>query len=96
MLAEPLQMQDWNRAQQIKEGDSSRSIYPAYPMNFSTRDMARIGLLILNNGRWKNNQVIDSAWVTEMIKPRTSFEEVNKHIPPLRNSKEYTPGYGYL
>lgn len=96
MLAKPLHMQDWNRAQQFKEGDTSRSIYLAYPMNFSTRDMARIGLLMLNNGRWKNNQVIDSEWVKEMIKPRTSFEEVNKHIPPFRDSKDYTPGYGYL
>jgi len=53
-LAVPLQMQDWKRSLQQKEGDSTRSVYPAYPMWFSTRDMPRIGLLMLNEGKWRN------------------------------------------
>jgi CubicO group peptidase (beta-lactamase class C family) len=95
MLAKPLQMQDWSRAGQAKDGDTTRSKYLAYPMNFSTRDMARIGLLMINNGHWKNKQLVDSAWVAEMIKPRTSCTEINLHIPPFRGT-EYSMGYGYL
>ena len=95
MLAKPLHMQDWSRAGQSKDGDTTRSKYLAYPMNFSTRDMARIGLLMINNGRWEDKQLVDSDWVAEMIKPRTSYEEVNRHIPPFRSS-DYSMGYGYL
>ncbi len=93
MLAAPLKMQDWNRSLQHKEGDSTRSIYPGYPLYFSTRDMARIGLLMLNNGQWNNKTIIDSAWVAEMVKPRTGYEEVNRNIPAIPG---YSLGYGYL
>ena len=94
-LAIPLGMQDWDSSIQHKSGDTTRSIYPAYHMWFSTRDMARIGLLMLNNGRWNNRQIIDSTWVQEMIRPRTDFSEVNKNTPAYRGSNFYF-GYGYF
>jgi len=50
-LAKPLKMQDWDRSLQHKDGNPSISKYLAYPMWFSTRDMARIGLLMLYEGR---------------------------------------------
>lgn len=95
MLAEPLQMQDWSRALQHKEGDASKSIYKAYPMWFSARDMARVGLLMLNMGKWQDKQVISKDWVNEMIKPSTDWTEVNKNCPAYRGS-DYYFGYGYL
>src|SRR5207253_3580003 len=58
LLVKPLHMQDWKREIQHTYGDSTRSIYPAYQMWFSTRDMARIGYLMLKNGKWKDQQVI--------------------------------------
>jgi CubicO group peptidase (beta-lactamase class C family) len=88
-LVKPLKMQDWKFELQKKEGDSERSYYPAYPIWFSTRDMARIGLLMLNNGRWQDKQVIDSTWIKEMTKPIISYEEVNKNIPAFRGSDYY-------
>jgi CubicO group peptidase (beta-lactamase class C family) len=95
MLAGPLQMQDWNRALQHKDGDSTKSIYKAYPMWFSARGMARIGLLMLNKGKWQEKQVIAADWVNEMVKPRTDWNEVNKNCPAYRGS-DYYFGYGYL
>jgi len=95
MLAKPLHMQDWNRKMQQKEGDSTKSIYKAYPMWFSARDMARIGVLMLNKGKWQNKQVIDESWVNEMLKPVTDWTEVNKNCPAYRGS-DYCFGYGYL
>ncbi len=53
ILAEPLHMQDWKIAAQRKTGDSTRSKYLAYHMWFSTRDMARLGYLMLRKGKWK-------------------------------------------
>lgn len=78
-LAIPLQMQDWNRKLQVKEGDSSRSFYPAYPMWFSTRDMARIGYLMLRGGKWLNKQVIDPRWMKQMLEPVASYTEVENN-----------------
>lgn len=95
ILARPLHMQDWNRSLQHKDGDTSKSVYAAYPMWFSARDMARIGVLMLNKGKWQNDQVIAADWVDEMVKPRTDWTEVNKHIPAYRGS-DYYFGYGYL
>jgi CubicO group peptidase (beta-lactamase class C family) len=94
-LAIPLHMNDWKRSLQEKDGDPAKSLFQAYPMWFSTRDMARIGLLMLNKGRWGDTQIIDERWIEELLKPRTQFSEVNSHIPYYRNAS-YRFGYGYM
>jgi CubicO group peptidase (beta-lactamase class C family) len=35
----------------------------------SAEDMARFGLLFLNNGKWDTEQLISEAWITEAITP---------------------------
>src|SRR6185436_6684406 len=75
ILAKPLQMQDWDIKEQRKGGDSSRSKYLAYHMWFSTRDMARIGYLMLRKGRWKDQQIIPAAWIKKTTSVVTSYKE---------------------
>ncbi|WP_421801513.1 serine hydrolase domain-containing protein [Flagellimonas sp.] len=94
-LAKPLQMQDWDRTLQEKSGDSNISKFPAYHMWFSTRDMARIGLLMLRSGKWKDVQVIPEDWVHEVIKQRTSYSEAQKSVPLLKEDG-LDLGYGYM
>ena len=94
-LAKPLQMQDWDRTLQQKSGDSNISKFPAYHMWFSTRDMARIGLLMLRSGKWKDVQVIPEDWVHEVIKQRTSYSEAQKSVPLLKEDG-LDLGYGYM
>ena len=94
-LANPLGMQDWDRSLQHKQGDTTISRYLAYPMWFSTRDMARLGLLMLNKGKWKDQQVISADWVDEMLKQRTTYEELNHNVPVFRDSG-VNYGYGYM
>lgn len=94
-LAIPLTMQDWDRSLQHKQGDTTISKYLAYPMWFSTRDMARIGLLMLNNGKWKDEQIISETWIKEMLKQRTSHEELNNNVPVFKDSG-VNFGYGYM
>ena len=94
-LAIPLEMQDWDRSLQNKEGNTSISKYLAYPMWFSTRDMARLGLMMLHNGEWKNKQIINANWVKEMITQRTSPEELNANVPVFKNTGANF-GYGYM
>ncbi|MBI2401797.1 MAG: serine hydrolase [Gemmatimonadetes bacterium] len=90
-LAGPLQMQDWDRSIQRKSGDSTRSRHLAYHINLSTRDMARIGYLMLRNGNWAGTQIVPRAWVTESTRATTRVLEMN---PPRRRQGPF--GYGYL
>ena len=94
-LAIPLGMNDWDRSLQHKAGNTAISKYLAYPMWFSTRDMARIGQLMLNEGNWNGKQLISSEWIGEMIAQRTSTKEINQNVPNFRNSG-VNFGYGYM
>ncbi len=90
-LAIPLEMQDWRRDLQRKSGDTTRSRHLAYHMHFSTRDMARIGYLMLRNGRWQDRQIVPADWVRLSTSAITPLEEMN---PAATRRGRF--GYGYL
>lgn len=90
-LARPLGMQDFDRAAQQKSGDTTKSKYLAYHMWLSTRDMARLGHLMLRGGSWNGRQVIPADWVRRITTPVTRWNEVN---PP--NSMNGRFGYSFL
>ena len=91
ILAKPLQLEDWNLKEQRKSGDTTRSKYLAYHMWFSTRDMARIGYLMLRNGRWKDAQIIPKDWIKKTTSVVSTYKEaVEKKLA------YYHFGYGYL
>ena len=73
-FAKPLLFQDWNRATHKRTGDSSKSIHLAYHFNLSTRDMARIGELMLRKGLWNGQQLIPADWVEESLRPASRFK----------------------
>lgn len=89
-IAKPVGMQDWDRSLQKKTGDLTVSQYPAYHFHFSTRDMARLGYLMLRKGNWNGTQVISESWVKEMTTTVTPFDEMN---PPKRKDRY---SYGYM
>ena len=84
-------MQDFRRDLQKKEGDSTRSIYPAYPIFLTTRDMARIGLADAQPGRWNGKQVVPRDWVAKSTGVVTPVAQLN----PSR-IRRGRAGYGYL
>ena len=90
-LAIPLQFEDWDRSAQHKEGDLTVSKYPAYPIWVSTRDMARIGYLMLHEGNWNGRQVISKDWAKRIVSVVTPVQEMN----PIRRRDGYF-GYGYM
>jgi CubicO group peptidase (beta-lactamase class C family) len=90
-LVRPLGMQDFDRAMHRRTGDAKRSIHLAYHMHLSTRDMARIGYLMLREGRWADRQLVPREWVRESTRAFTPVSEMN---PPARRKGPF--GYGYL
>jgi CubicO group peptidase (beta-lactamase class C family) len=94
-LAEPIGMQDFDRSRQRKTGDAKQSQFLAYHMHLSTRDMARIGLLMLRGGNWGGRQVASREWVRRISSLVTPFHEMN---PPAQRAlgSGNRWGYGYM
>ena len=86
-LAKPLGFQDWDLSRHRYTGNMSRSMHPAYHFHLSTRDMARIGYLMLRKGKWEDKQIIAKDWHRKMIAVSTKPEETGK-------KKKF--GYGYM
>ena len=84
-------MQDFDRSTHKKSGNLERSLYPAYHMNLSARDLARLGLLMLRGGKWQNEQVVPQVWTKKISSIITSLHEMN--LERMRSGKL---GYGYL
>lgn len=90
-LAIPLGFEDWDRNAQEKSGNSSRSVNLAYHIWLSTRDMAKIGQLMLQEGEWNGVQIIDKDWTKKIVSEVTPLEEMH----PLNYRNGYF-GYGYM
>lgn len=70
----------------------------------NTEDMARFGLLFLNNGKWKDEQLISESWIQKAIEP--SIPNVNygymwwlnkigdRHWEGLSENIYYAAGFG--
>lgn len=91
-LALPIGMEDFDRSRQRKSGDAKRSVMMAYHMYLSTRDMARIGLLMLRGGRWQNRQVASQDWIHRIASLVTPLNEMN---PPSYRSLGTGTRWGY-
>ncbi len=64
-------------------------------MWFSTRDMDRIGHLMLRRGNWQGKQLISESWVDEMLTQRTAYQELNSNVPVFEDTR-VDFGYGYM
>lgn len=90
-LARPIGMQDFDRSIHRRTGDTTASIHLAYHMVLSTRDMARIGYLMLREGEWRGTRIVPREWVQQSTSVITPVEEMN---PPRHRENRF--GYGYL
>ena len=81
-IAVPLGMQDFVQDDDTGYVSGVESMHAAYPFDVSTRDMARLGLLYLNGGRWGKKQIIPKPWITASTHPYSDGGEKG--------------GYGYL
>ena len=70
----------------------------------STEDMARFGLLFLNNGKWKNQQLISENWIKKATTPSTPNvnygymwwlnKKGNRYWEGLSENIYYAAGFG--
>ncbi len=72
-IAKPIQMQDFELRHTYYHLEPEISRHPAYPFRMSARDLARFGLLFLNEGRWKDQQLIPSSWVNESTRSHSTL-----------------------
>ncbi|WP_018902283.1 serine hydrolase [Rhizobium sp. 2MFCol3.1] len=71
-VARPLRMQDYRQEDcRFHEGPESR--HPVYKMRLSARDLARVGLLYLREGRWGSTQVVPRNWVRDSMRPHSQI-----------------------
>ena len=66
-LLSPLGVENFNY--QPEGIDSAGNIRLAGSIELSVRDMARLGQLWLNGGRWNGRQLIDASYVAESVRP---------------------------
>ncbi len=90
-LVEPLGFQDFNRKRHRKTGNKDNSQYLAYHFHVSTRDLARIGYLMLRDGDWYGEQLVDKDWIDQIRSVVTPVAEMQ---PPETRQDEFA--YGYL
>jgi hypothetical protein len=109
-LAKPLELQDFSSANVVYGSpwpipNKSDSDYPVYWIYMSARDFAKIGILITQNGVWKNKQVVPENWVTISTNDTEISDEVAKMNPPFEvfayswwidkdNNTIWADGYG--
>ena len=67
-LLDPLSISkyEWN-SREINRKDRPDQIY------LRPRDMAKFGMLFLNEGKWNNQQIISKAWVDASFQPKTTL-----------------------
>jgi CubicO group peptidase (beta-lactamase class C family) len=93
-IAGPIGCEDWDEklhATHAIRNDTGASRWPAHHFLLSTRDMARMGLLMLRGGRWGSQQVIPRSWVRLTTAIRTPAAEVARTSPFIDGL-----AYGYL
>ena len=94
-IARPLQFDDWDIKNQKKSGNSKKSKYLAYHFYLSTRDMSKIGQLMLNKGNWNGNQIIPIPWVNKSLETVTPHETLVERYA-LSDPDGIKMSYGYM
>ncbi|MGZ5433471.1 MAG: serine hydrolase domain-containing protein [Thermoanaerobaculia bacterium] len=81
-IAKPTGMQDFRAKDFYWEPEPRVTRHPAFDFRISTRDLARLGVLLLNDGRWNGRRVLPESWIKESVRIVTPFGDGS--------------GYGYM
>jgi CubicO group peptidase (beta-lactamase class C family) len=91
-LARPIGMEDFDRRRQRKIDVRPASVHPEYAMYLSTRDMARIGVLMARQGRWNGREVVPGDWIRTITTLVTPPEDIH---PEQLGATSWAHRWGY-
>jgi CubicO group peptidase (beta-lactamase class C family)/uncharacterized membrane protein len=94
-LAIPLGFQDWNIQNQFRTEDKDKSRYSAYHMHLSNRDMAKIGQLMLQEGKCNCKQLIAKDWIKKITTTVTPTDTIAKRYYRDASNPVHS-SYGYM
>jgi len=80
-LFESLEIRDY-----YWDSDHKGTTMGAHGLHLKPRDMAKIGQLVLDHGRWNGSQIVDSTWIAVATQ---------KQIETLFQTKPYVYDYGF-
>ena len=86
-LFDPLNITDWDW-----EGTAAFNPSAASGLRLRPRDLAKIGQLVLERGKWHGRQIVSSSWIEDSITPRLS----GKDAAMMFYRPEGITSYGYL
>ncbi len=66
-IAIPVQMEHFT-AEDGWYVSGDESVHEAYPFRITARDLARFGLLMLREGKWKDEVIVPADWVRESVR----------------------------
>ncbi|WP_299124757.1 DUF2306 domain-containing protein [uncultured Tenacibaculum sp.] len=94
-LAIPLGFEDWNIENQYQTRDLKKSMFTSYQIHISTRDMAKIGQLLLQEGKWNEKQIVPKNWVNKITSTFISRDSVTNRVgrdisSPMQQSYGYS------
>ncbi len=105
-LAKPLGMQDFTKDNVII-GDpwffpKKRSLHEQYYIYMSTRDLARVGAMVANNGKWNDTQIVSEEWIKESTTEYSHIKDSHNRYDGVayqwyldsNNKTIWTDGYG--
>ncbi|MFY0629825.1 MAG: serine hydrolase [Flavobacteriaceae bacterium] len=91
-LFQPLKITNvsWGHTSKKKVIASGKRLY------MTSRDMAKIGVLVLQKGKWKEEQVISEKWIEASTTPKTKITNIDYgyswwNIPATINGKTIIP-----
>jgi CubicO group peptidase (beta-lactamase class C family) len=86
-LFDPLDIKDWDW-----EGTAAFNPSAASGLRLRPRDLAKIGQLVLERGKWHGRQIVSSSWIEVSTTPRLS----GKDAAMMFYRPEGITSYGYL
>ncbi|MFS4455251.1 serine hydrolase domain-containing protein [Maribacter sp. 2304DJ31-5] len=94
----------WTEIDGIKMKSVTGGGHSGAGLFISTEDMARFGLLFLNNGKWKNKELLSEDWIKKAIepsKPNNNYgymwwlnKKGSRHWKGLSENIYYAAGFG--